>query len=674
MPLSDTSGVRDIHVESYRKAGMTDSQVIQAALNAAASTSGGERLILGDRTYALDRTIDLPSDVQIVGGNTTVTWTQGGAAFSFFRIENASNVRVEGLTFQWNTRTASAVTPQTHAIVVESSTAVAIVGSRFFDSKAIHIAASNDVLVSGNGIWRGLEGVVVGMLRPDMPVGMSTDIRIVGNTIEGQIREAIDINSDAEQIVISDNILRGVRSRRTNRETTEELIDIGGNVMRDVAITNNIIDGGSAYIIGIRMKLGVDSVVISNNILRNMLQNANASAIQLEDIDGFDIYGNRIEGSVTGITVHRGGVGGIRENVFAGSAEYDIRLHATGDRVSIADNQATGRISVVLGVGTSSDELLTGDEAGPNRLEGNAGADTLLGGVASDTMGGGVGNDFLVGGHGDDRIAGGDGTDTLFGGVGADTLDGGSGQDVICAGWLDDLVLGGEGDDLLYGGQGADTLDGGGGNDTLIAGGSLGQIDAGGESAGPLPTIAAEPFGQLLHSRLIGGTGNDLFVVDRAGILVIEQAAGGRDTLEASNLGTVTLPDHVEDLRLGAGMQLGFGNSLDNFMFGSADRSVLSGLGGADTLHGGLGDDTLIGGAGADVFILRAGGGRDVVEDFDAREDRIVLWGDSSINAATLRSSASMLPDGIALSIGADSLLLRGITAAQLSILDIFIQ
>jgi 5'-nucleotidase / UDP-sugar diphosphatase len=59
---------------------------------------------------------------------------------------------------------------------------------------------------------------------------------------------------------------------------------------------------------------------------------------------------------------------------------------------------------------------------------------------------------------------------------------------------------------------------------------------------------------------------------------------------------------------------------------GLSGNDWLRGGAGNDTLTGGLGVDTLVGGAGADVFVLQAGGGADLVADFNlASGDRVGL-------------------------------------------------
>jgi Ca2+-binding RTX toxin-like protein len=113
-----------------------------------------------------------------------------------------------------------------------------------------------------------------------------------------------------------------------------------------------------------------------------------------------------------------------------------------------------------------------------------------------------------------------------------------------------------------------------------------------------------------------GQAGNDLYIVDNPGDVVIENAGDGADTVMAS--ASYTLPGNVEDLVLigGAGLN-GAGNAGDNVVNGNSGNNSLSGGLGNDTLNGGAGADSLAGGDGDDTFVFSAGQANgDVIADF----------------------------------------------------------
>jgi Ca2+-binding RTX toxin-like protein len=115
-----------------------------------------------------------------------------------------------------------------------------------------------------------------------------------------------------------------------------------------------------------------------------------------------------------------------------------------------------------------------------------------------------------------------------------------------------------------------------------------------------------------------GLAGNDTYLVEARGDVVVEQQGEGHDVVWAYL--DYTLPANVEDLNLLGAAQRATGNGLDNWIVGNAAANVLAGLDGQDTLQGGEGADTLNGGNGDDE--LRGEAGNDVL-DGGAGNDRL---------------------------------------------------
>ncbi|HKR88730.1 MAG TPA: M10 family metallopeptidase C-terminal domain-containing protein [Phenylobacterium sp.] len=205
-----------------------------------------------------------------------------------------------------------------------------------------------------------------------------------------------------------------------------------------------------------------------------------------------------------------------------------------------------------------------------------------------------------VGGPGADIIYGNAAGNTINGGAGADTIVGGSGaRNQLLGGDGSDAITGGAGFDIVNGNKGDDTIDGGpGGNDWLL-----------------------------------GGQGNDL-ITAHAGV-------------------------NIMNGNLGADIETG-GAGDDTVRGGQGDDS-LNGGAGNDHLLGDLGNDTLSGGSGADTFHFQAGGGQDLVTDFNAAEgDRIELDGGATYTLGQNAAGAV-----IALASG-DTITLAGVDAASL--------
>ncbi|HEY8571341.1 family 16 glycosylhydrolase [Phenylobacterium sp.] len=117
---------------------------------------------------------------------------------------------------------------------------------------------------------------------------------------------------------------------------------------------------------------------------------------------------------------------------------------------------------------------------------------------------------------------------------------------------------------------------------------------------------------------LKGGAGNDIYWLQalRHQLGVVENPGEGVDTIAGWQSLSLEHFPNIENVRVENNGTYGAGNGLDNIIQGGA---------GSQQLYGGGGQDILIGGAGADVFIVYKGEGNDVVQDFNAAEDKVRL-------------------------------------------------
>ena len=118
---------------------------------------------------------------------------------------------------------------------------------------------------------------------------------------------------------------------------------------------------------------------------------------------------------------------------------------------------------------------------------------------------------------------------------------------------------------------------------------------------------------------LIGGTGNDTYIVNSATDVVTEAAGAGTDT-ERTALASLTLAANVENLTFtGAGNFSGVGNTLANVITGGAAIGGHTGFAGTNTagvdtmIGGALADDTYVVSNSGDMVTEAAGGGTDMV-------------------------------------------------------------
>jgi Ca2+-binding RTX toxin-like protein len=228
-------------------------------------------------------------------------------------------------------------------------------------------------------------------------------------------------------------------------------------------------------------------------------------------------------------------------------------------------------------------------------------------------------------------IIGTPGPDPLTGTPGADIIYALGGDDTVKGLGGNDRIHGDSGNDLLYGGAGLDSIYGGPGNDTLNA-----------EDSGV--------------DRLVGEIGNDVYIVNWTGDILVENPNQGIDSVRSS--ASYTLDANVENLLLtGTASVNGTGNNLNNQITGNSGNNSLSGSSGNDTVNGGGGNDTLTGGSGSDRFLFNtalATANVDRINDFSiSSNDEIVL--DKSVFSAleTAAGNGLLLKDFAEINVGA---------------------
>jgi Ca2+-binding RTX toxin-like protein len=304
---------------------------------------------------------------------------------------------------------------------------------------------------------------------------------------------------------------------------------------------------------------------------------------------------------------------------------------------------AVGRVAVRVTAQNDAGESASDDFnlAIGQYLTGSAGADTITGGENADLLIGGLGADTLNGAAGDDvfRVIGADvSADVFNGGSGFDTIEGGVGDDVIRV----NSLTAANGIERIDGRGGVDTLAGSAANDTIDLTGievvNVTMIDGGAGNDAIIGTNATDMIsGGSGADTLSGRWGDDTYVVDNAGDVVMENADEGNDKVQSSV--SYTLAENVENLTLtGASAIDGTGNTLANVLIGNLANNVLNGGIGADTLQGGLGNDTFVVDNIGDVVQENANEGADTVQSsvtfaLSSNVENLTLTGSSVINA-----------------------------------------
>ena len=157
-------------------------------------------------------------------------------------------------------------------------------------------------------------------------------------------------------------------------------------------------------------------------------------------------------------------------------------------------------------------------------------------------------------------------------------------------------------------------------------------------------TVAGQPFptneedtlnGGTGADRMSGGQGDDAYVVDNPGDVVIENANDGVDTVNASiHYG---LTPNVENLTLQGNADLqGYGNVLANTIIGNSGSNLINGGAGTDTMVGRGGDDFYFVDDVGDTVIENGGGGSDTVFStahfrLSANVENLILQGSADL-------------------------------------------
>jgi len=246
---------------------------------------------------------------------------------------------------------------------------------------------------------------------------------------------------------------------------------------------------------------------------------------------------------------------------------------------------------------------------------------------------GSSGDDSLVGAGNADTIDGGDGNDSLFGFAGGDILHGGNGADMLAGGYGDDILRGGSGNDILDGGYGNDLLGGGAGDDSLVSFGGTNTMWAGGGD-----------------DQATGGRDDDII------------GGGAGDDILSGGLRNDTLYG-------GAGDDSLLGGDGKDALYGGQGNDTLSGGNDDDTLWGSMGNDTLTGGDGTDTFVFTAGSGLDIITDFDAENDVLMLEGTATdfLKLEDIAAVTVSFAGGLMINLGGgDAVFLAGVSLGDL--------
>ena len=358
---------------------------------------------------------------------------------------------------------------------------------------------------------------------------------------------------------------------------------------------------------------------------------------------------------ITGAGAIAGDLYAFQSGTFTGGADR-LTGAGTADEIvgDIRDLVAPAAVpALVCGndtlTGAGGNDMLAGDiwqivntgvtfsiTCGNDMLYGGTGIDTLYGDIAIGPapfllLSGG--HDALYGGDDNDNLYGGTGNDTLTGGAGRDYMEGGAGNDLIVVADSNDIVveLAGQGSADRVAASASFALDAGVAIElvTTTSSGGTTAIDLRGNALaqaifGNAGDNVLNDGGAGAADTLTGSAGNDTYIVNNAGTMIVEGTGQGtNDRVAASVSFTLAGDDNIERLTTtssgGTGAITLTGNSLIQTITGNA---------GANRINGAAGSDTLTGLGGADVFVFNAPTGStnvDEVTDYSVAADTIEL-------------------------------------------------
>jgi len=272
---------------------------------------------------------------------------------------------------------------------------------------------------------------------------------------------------------------------------------------------------------------------------------------------------------------------------------------------------------------SSIDEIKSTYDDGDNVISGFEDSNNVIyAGNGENVISSSNGNDTIYSGSGADRIDAGDGNNKIESGDGNDEIAVGQGNNQVIAGAGNDIVQAVRG--MIYGGDGDDYISievghvyGGDGNDIIYAGNSGVYLD-GGDGA----------------DHLVGGLGDDTFIVDEFDIYEENDPNGGYDTIHISKSFDLELNNFEAVTLLGDQNINAYGDEQNNILIGNTGNNYLDGRIGADEMSGGAGDDyyvvdltdSIANDEYGNTYIIE---GDQVVEDFDGGIDTIERWQDA---------------------------------------------
>ena len=302
-------------------------------------------------------------------------------------------------------------------------------------------------------------------------------------------------------------------------------------------------------------------------------------------------------------------------------------------------------------IGNFNDNVLINGEAGNDMIINNHCYNTsIFGGNGNDSIqnhgenaiiSAGTGEDYILNMANKITINANEGNDTILNEGNTITITGGAGNDLVTltSYHSSDLIkyADGDGNDTIMGYDSSDTIHITSGNYTTITSGQDVKISVG---SGSILLENAKNKNLNIKGTYIGSStsttgGGTSTSTSTSTTLTITNSTKSPVTVDSA-IKTINASTRTTAVKI-------IGNSL------------------ANTIYGGKGNDTLTGGSGADVFVYSSGGGKDVITDYTAGQDKIKITG-----AKISKSSVS--GNDVILTVGSGSINVKNGKGKKLSL------
>ena len=412
----------------------------------------------------------------------------------------------------------------------------------------------NDSLVGGSD-----NDLLDGAAGDDTLIGSDGNDTLLGGSANDRLEGGAD-RDDLFGGIGSDTMIGGDGSDRYFVDNAGDRVFESRNWSgRDEVRTTISFSAGNQHIENISL-LGLANINAIGNGLSNVLR-GNVSDNLLKG-------GTNRDTLIGGLGADQYWIENTGDVVIENVGEGTDTIHSSLLSTLLADNVEN---LVLLG---STDSSGTGNALG-NHIRGNAGTNTLNGGSGDDTLDGGTGNDLLIGGQGSDVIY----VDNIGDRVAESRKW--AGHDTVISSvdfrtgnkHIEDLEL-----------TGTARIGAGNGLMNRITGNDADNILDGGKNV----------------DTLIGGLGNDIYLIRSPGDSAIEAYGEGIDAVKAYR--SYSLEAHIEKLFMQnvftkAGLPTNLnaiGNGLDNTIIRTPYDNTIVGREGSDILKGQAGDDTFV--------------------------------------------------------------------------------